>query len=70
MKRNPHIGSTFDEFLDEEGLRNDAEAVAAKRVLAFLIQREMKRQRMSKTKMAVKMCTSRAARVMKVRRPE
>ena len=61
MKKNRHIGANFDSFLKEEGLLEQAEAVAAKRVLAFLIQREMKRQRLSKSAMAVKMRTSRAA---------
>ena len=31
---NEHIGSGFDDFLREEGLLEDAEAVAAKRVIA------------------------------------
>ena len=61
MKKNRHLGSSFDSFLKDEGLLDQAEAVAAKRVLAFLIQREMKRQRLSKSAMAVKMRTSRAA---------
>jgi antitoxin HicB len=61
MKKNRHIGSDFDSYLAEEGLLAHAEAVAAKRVLAFLIQREMKRQRLSKSAMAAKMRTSRAA---------
>lgn len=32
-----HIGSDFDAFLQSEGLLKDAEAVAAKRVVAFQI---------------------------------
>jgi antitoxin HicB len=61
MKTNRHIGSDFDAFLEEEGLLAGAEAVAAKRVLAFVIEREMKRQGVSKSAMAVRMKTSRAA---------
>ena len=61
MKKSRHIGSSFDAFLEEEGLLRQSEAIAAKRVLSFLIQREMKRQRLSKSKMAMKMRTSRAA---------
>lgn len=30
-----HLGSSFDDFLREEGLLDEAEAVAAKRVLEF-----------------------------------
>lgn len=61
MIKNRHLGSRFDEFLKDEGLLADAETVAAKRVFAFIIQKEMKRQRMSKSRMALKMRTSRAA---------
>ena len=34
-----HIGGDFDEFLDSEGLLEDAEAVAVKRVIAYQIAR-------------------------------
>lgn len=61
MKKNRHIGSNFDAFLEDEGLLAEAETVAAKRVLALLIQREMKRLRLTKSAMAAKMQTSRAA---------
>jgi len=36
-----HIGSDFDDFLRDEGILGDAEAVAAKRVIVFQIAREM-----------------------------
>jgi len=61
MKGNKHIGSSLDAFLQEEGILAEVNAAATKRVLAFLIQREMKRQRMSKSQMATRMQTSRAA---------
>jgi hypothetical protein len=61
MKANRHMGSNLDEFLEEEGTLAQAESVASKRVLAFLIQREMKRQRLTKSALAAKMRTSRAA---------
>lgn len=56
-----HIGSDFDEFLRGEGLLEDAEAVAAKRVIAFQIAREMKARRITKTELARRMNTSRPA---------
>ncbi|MHB1398338.1 MAG: XRE family transcriptional regulator [Trichloromonadaceae bacterium] len=56
-----NIGSDFDSFLMEEGILADVEATAAKRVLAYQIQHEMENQRLTKTEMAVKMRTSRAA---------
>ncbi|MEI8385326.1 MAG: XRE family transcriptional regulator [Nitrosomonadaceae bacterium] len=56
-----HIGSNFDEFLDEEALLEGATAVAIKRVVAWQIEREMKAQKLTKTALAAKMNTSRAA---------
>lgn len=56
-----HIGSNFDDFLSEEGLLEEAEAVAVKRVLAFQIKAMMEAQNLSKTEMARRMRTSRAA---------
>jgi antitoxin HicB len=59
--KNRNLGSSFDDFLEEEGLRADVEAVAIKRVIAFQIETEMKRAKLSKSAMAEKMHTSRAA---------
>lgn len=58
---NKHIGSNFDDFLAEEALLEDATATAMKRVIAWQIEQEMKVQKLSKTAMATKMHTSRAA---------
>ena len=58
---NKHMGSNFDEFLSLEGLLVEAEATAAKRVIAFQIQQEMARQRLSKSSLARIMQTSRAS---------
>ena len=55
------IGSDFDDFLREEKLLEAAEAAAVKRVLAFQVEPEMKRRQLSKTEMASRMKTSRAA---------
>ena len=56
-----HIGSDFDEFLEDEGLLEDAEAVAAKRVIAFQIAEEMKKAHLTKSELARRMKTSRPA---------
>jgi antitoxin HicB len=56
-----YIGSSFDDFLTEEGLLEEAEAVAIKRVLAFQIKELMESQNLSKAEMARRMQTSRAA---------
>lgn len=58
---NKHIGSDFEDFLAEEGLLDDANAVAIKRVLAWQIQDEMKNQHINKTNMAKRMQTSRSS---------
>lgn len=58
---NNHIGSDFDDFLREEGILAEVEAVAWKRVLTFQLQQEMARNQLTKSAMATKMQTSRAA---------
>lgn len=56
-----NIGSSFDDFLGEEAILDEATAVAVKRVIAWQIDQEMKAQNLTKTAMAKKMHTSRAA---------
>lgn len=57
----PNIGSSLDDFLAEEALLDGATAVAVKRVIAWQIAQEMKGQKITKTRLAEKMHTSRAA---------
>jgi DNA-binding Xre family transcriptional regulator len=56
-----HIGSDFDDFLKEDGIYEQVQAVAIKRVIAYQIAEEMKKKKLSKTEMASRMKTSRAA---------
>ena len=56
-----HIGGDFDDFLRDERLLDDAEATAAKRVIAYQIDQEMKRSHLTKSEMAHRMNTSRPA---------
>ena len=58
---NSHIGSSFDDFLAEEAILEETSAIAAKRVISWQIAHEMKAQRLTKTALAAKMNTSRAA---------
>ena len=58
---NKHIGSRFDEFLEEDGALEEATAVALKRVIAWQIAEEMKAQNLTKTALAERMHTSRAS---------
>jgi antitoxin HicB len=57
--KNKHLRS-FDDFLKEEGIHDDAHAHAIKRVLAWQIQDAMTAQGLSKNEMAKRMNTSRA----------
>ena len=58
---NKHIGSDFDDFLEEEGLLAEVEATAFKRVLVYQVEALMKSQQLTKTEMARRMQTSRAS---------
>ena len=57
--KKAHIGSNFDDFLQQEGLLADCEAGALRRVVTWQIEQEMKRRRISRTTLASKMKTSR-----------
>jgi len=60
-KANPHVGSSLDEFLRDEGLLEEARAIAIKEAVAFQVQKVMKVENISKVEMARRMKTSRAA---------
>ncbi len=55
-----HSGSTFDSFLEEEGIREEVEAVAIKRVLAWQLSQAMQEQQKTKQAMARQLRTSRS----------
>lgn len=59
--KNKHLGSDFDDFLQDEGLLAEAEATAIKRVLAFQIQKEMEERQLTKSALAKLMNTSRSS---------
>ena len=58
--KNTHWGSTLEEFLDEDGIREAAKTEAVTRVVAWQLAEEMKRQGMTKALLAERMQTSRA----------
>jgi len=60
MADKSHIGSGFDDFLQEEGLLEESSAVALKRVIAWQLANAMKAQGVSKSAMATRMRTSRS----------
>lgn len=59
-KKTDHSGSTFDSFLEQEGIREEVEAIATKRVLAWQLQQAMRKQEKTKQAMAKQLHTSRS----------
>jgi DNA-binding Xre family transcriptional regulator len=55
-----HSGSSFDSFLEEEGILDAVEAVAVKRVIAWQLAEAMKAGKISKKAMALRLGTSRS----------
>lgn len=60
MNTKKHIGSKFDDFLDDEGYLVEAEAIASKRVITHMLEQFKDEQRLSKTAMAKMLGTSRS----------
>ena len=56
-----HVGSDFDDFLRGEGVLDEAEAVATKRVIAYQLAQEMERANISQSELARRMKTSRSS---------
>ncbi len=59
-ENNKHLGSNFDDFLEEEGILAEVESVAVKRVISYQIRQLMKKDGISKSEMAKRMKTSRS----------
>jgi hypothetical protein len=57
--KNPPIGSTFESWLDEKGLREEVTAAAVKSIIADQIAATMKERGLTKTRIAALMHTSR-----------
>jgi predicted XRE-type DNA-binding protein len=54
-------GQNFDDFLKEEGLYEEVNDLAAKRLLSYQLQQAMQEQKLTKSTVAKKMKTSRVA---------
>jgi antitoxin HicB len=59
-KRTDQNGSTFDSILEQEGIREEVEAVAIKWVLAWQLKQAMQEQQKTKQAMAKQLHTSRS----------
>ena len=56
-----NLGSNFDDFLEKEGILEEAKAVAVKRYIAYQRAKKMSEKNLSKSEMARLMETSRSA---------
>jgi antitoxin HicB len=61
MTTHPYIGSSLDALLEEDGILEEVNAIAIKRVLAWQVSQLMQEKGLTKTAMAQKMKTSRAS---------
>lgn len=61
MTHNPHIGSSLDGLLEEDGILAEVNAIAIKRVLAWQVSEAMSNQGLNKSQMAEQMMTSRTS---------
>jgi antitoxin HicB len=59
-RKKGRIGSSFDDYLKDEGVYEEFSAVAIKRVLAWQLEQAMKKDGVSKNEMAKRMHTSRS----------
>jgi antitoxin HicB len=57
--KNKHIGSTFEDFLKEEDICEEATGHAIKRAIAWQLAEVMKAKKISKSEMARRLKTSR-----------
>ena len=61
MANKKCIGSKFDDFLEEEGLLQESESVAIKRIIAYALEQKMLADNMSVNRLAKELDTSRTA---------
>ena len=60
-KKHPNIGSRLDDLLKEDGVLDEVNTAALKRVIALQIEDEMRRRKIAKSALAKRMHTSRMA---------
>jgi predicted XRE-type DNA-binding protein len=58
---NEAIGSSFDDFLEEEGIKEEVETGSIKKLIAYEMQEKIKSEHLTKTELAQQLETSRAA---------
>jgi antitoxin HicB len=60
MKKNPHFGSSLEDFLEAEGLLEEATEHAIKAVIAWQLRTKMDQQHLTKSALAKQLHTSRS----------
>jgi antitoxin HicB len=60
MTKNPHFGSSLEDFLEAEGIHEEATEHAIKAVVAWQLRASMDRQHLSKAALARQLHTSRS----------
>jgi hypothetical protein len=60
MKNKKHVGSSFESFLEEEGMLEEVNVAAVKAVIAQNLKEHMEKKAITKTNMAKQLKTSRA----------
>jgi predicted XRE-type DNA-binding protein len=58
--KNPHMGSTLDSFLDEEGILEECTAGAIKQVISWQLKDYMEEKALKKSELAKKLNITRA----------
>jgi antitoxin HicB len=61
MSKHKNIGSDFKDFLKKEGILEEVESAAAKKAFVIQLEAAMKKKRISKTRLARLMKTSRSS---------
>jgi DNA-binding Xre family transcriptional regulator len=58
---NSCIGSSFDDFLEEENILEEVETGAVKKIISYQLLDTIKKEKISKTELASRLHTSRAS---------
>lgn len=61
MSNNKYIGQSFESFLKEEGIFEEVELAAIKKVIACALLEAMKKEKITRTELAKRLGTSRSA---------
>lgn len=70
-KKHTYIGSSLNDFLEEDGILEHCEEVGAKYAFSMQLKDEMEKQEISKEELAIRMHTSRSAvdRILDPKKP-